>query len=76
MSKLTRITAEVLRLPEEAIGDSLSFSETETWDSLSHMDLIATLEETFGVSLTAEEIVSMTDIAAIKRILGDKGADL
>jgi len=48
-------------------------SEVETWDSLQHMNLIASLEQEFEVELSFEEIVSMQSVAVIKDVLKDKG---
>jgi acyl carrier protein len=48
-------------------------SEVETWDSLQHMNLIASLEQEFGVEFTFEEIVSMQSVAVIKNVLRGKG---
>lgn len=46
----------------------------EEWDSLRHMELIASLEETFNVRLTVEQIIEMTSLRAILAILGGHGA--
>jgi acyl carrier protein len=42
------------------------------WDSLTHMDLIASLEETFSIQLSMDEIMEMRDIKTIKRIISEK----
>ena len=42
------------------------------WDSLTHMDLIASLEETFSIQLSMDEIMEMKDIKVIKRIIGER----
>jgi acyl carrier protein len=65
--------AETLHIPPEKIRDDLSMAEVESWDSLQHMSLVASLEETFGVEFTFDEIVSMQSMAEIKRVLRQKG---
>ena len=75
MGKLTELMADVLRMREDEITDDLSIDDTENWDSLRHMELIVTIEETFGIKLTADEIVAMVNIEAIQRILNGKGVD-
>jgi acyl carrier protein len=57
----------------ENINDQLSMSDVETWDSLQHMSLIASLEQVFEVEFTFEEIVLMQNVAEIKRVLESKG---
>lgn len=67
--RLSHIVVDVLRVNQEEVVDSLDMEETGTWDSLSHMQLIAALEEEFGIELTADEIVSMRSVGEIKRVL-------
>jgi len=71
--KLNELIASVLHLPVNSIVDPLTMSEVETWDSLQHMNLIASLEQEFGVEFTFEEIVSMQSVTIIKQVLRGKG---
>jgi len=68
------IVADVLQLPSSMINDQLTMQDVDVWDSLKHMELIVSLEETFGVQLNFEEIVTMQSVANIKRVLRDRGA--
>ena len=74
--QLTEIIVDVLRVPRAEVVDSLDMEETGTWDSLSHMQLIAALEEEFGIELTADEIVAMRSIGQIKGVLRAKLIEL
>ena len=76
MEKLVKLMAGLLRIPEKEVTDELSIINTDTWDSLKHMELVVTIEETFGIKLTANEIVSMVNVNKIKRILKDKGVNI
>jgi len=73
-SKLNQLLAELLRLSANEITDTLSMKDTDAWDSLKHMELIVSIEETFDIQLTADEIVTMLDVKEIKNILTKKGA--
>ena len=75
-TKLNEIIASTLHIPLDGIVDQLTMAEIETWDSLQHMNLIASLEQSFGAEFTFEEIVSMQSVAEIKRVLKDKGVDI
>jgi acyl carrier protein len=70
--RLTDIVVDILRVKPEEIVDSLDMDETGTWDSLSHMQLIAAVEEEFGIELTADEIVAMRSVGEIKRVLAGR----
>jgi acyl carrier protein len=72
-TKLKELIASILHIPTESVADQLTMSEVETWDSLQHMNLIASLEQEFGVEFTFEEIVSMQSVEVIKSVLRGKG---
>jgi acyl carrier protein len=71
--KLRLLLAEVLRLEPGEIRDKTAMRETPAWDSLRHMQLVAALEDAFGLELTVEEIVAMQDVGAIRRVLRARG---
>ena len=75
-TKLNALIADTLHIPVETITDGLAMSDVEFWDSLQHMNLIASLEQTYGVDLSFEEIVLMQNVAEIKRVLYEKGVDI
>ena len=66
---LTGLIAGILRVPEGEIEDSLDMESTGTWDSLSHMQLIAAIEDEFGIELTLDEIVAMRSVGQVKDVL-------
>lgn len=70
--RLLDIVVEVLRVPRAEITDELDMETTSTWDSLSHMQLIAAIEEEFGIELTADEIVVMRSVGQIRDLLQAK----
>ena len=69
---LEEIVAESLRISAEHVRDELSMETLGTWDSLAHMELISALEQHYGVALTRDEIVRMTDVATIRAIMTAK----
>ncbi len=72
--RLKDIVVEVLRVPRAEITDELDMEATSTWDSLSHMQLIAALEDEFAIELTADEIVAMRSVRQIRDVLQAKSA--
>ncbi len=74
-TKLSEIIVSTLYIPEEQVVNELKMSDVETWDSLQHMNLIAALEKEFGVEFTFDEIVSMQNLAEIRRVLRTKGVE-
>jgi acyl carrier protein len=74
-TKLNEIIISTLHIPLDRVTDELAMSDVETWDSLQHMNLIASIEQAYGVELTFEEIVAMRSVGEIKRVLTGKGAE-
>lgn len=74
--QLTNLIVEVLRIPQSEVVDSLDMEATSTWDSLSHIQLIAALEEEFQIELTADEIVTMRSVGQIKDVLRAKSIEI
>ena len=72
--KVELLVAEVLQIPASSITDDLAMKDLDAWDSLKHMELIVSLEETFGLQLTFDDIVAMQSIREIKRVLSERGA--
>jgi acyl carrier protein len=72
--KVEVLLAEVLQVPAAEITDDLAMKDVEAWDSLKHMELVVSLEQTFGLQLTFDEIVAMQSVGEIKRVMRGKGA--
>ena len=73
--KIETLMADLFNLKNEDITDSLTMTNTDGWDSLKHMELIVSIEQTFSIELTFDEIVAMQTLKDIKKILKEKGLD-
>jgi acyl carrier protein len=67
------VVSRVLGVAVGDISDETSNQNLAAWDSLAHMNLILEVEATYGVSLSTEDAMGMTDVAAIKRVLRERG---
>lgn len=59
------ICADILDLNPAAIDKHLAMDNIESWDSLSHINLIAALEEKWKITFDVEEIETMTTFQKI-----------
>lgn len=66
---LERIFAEVFAIPETTVLDALALRDISSWDSMSHMMLIARIEETFSVEFTGDEIADFRSVRDIREAL-------
>ena len=72
MKKLEKVVAETFHLSESEVTDSMEMKTVDSWDSLTHMELIANLECEFDIEFTAYEIMEMTTVAQIRKLLEAK----
>jgi acyl carrier protein len=63
---LERIFAEVFSIPEKMVNDSLDLRDISSWDSMSHMMLIARVEEAFSVEFTGDEIADFRTVHDVR----------
>ena len=69
--KLDAALRSALDLPEDLKLAGIAYGETDGWDSVAHMQLVAAIENTFGIMLETEDVIAMSDYDAISRILRD-----
>lgn len=58
----------------DADGSDLSYGGIPEWTSGSHMNVIISLEEALNVEFSSDEIVEMTDVASIAKVIDRKSA--
>ena len=71
--KLRDIICDVFRIAPADYSPELTSATVETWDSVLHITLLLTLEQTFGVSFEPEEGAELTTVPAIKTALTRHG---
>lgn len=70
---LETIFAEVFAVPETSVTDTLALREIPSWDSMSHMVLIARIEEAFSIELTGDEIADFRSVHDVREALNRRG---
>ena len=63
------LIGETLGLPVEDLDDGLSMGDVVQWDSVSHVNLIMSLESAYGLTVTPEMITQLTNVGAIKEAI-------
>jgi len=58
--KILAVFKETLNLPNDVDRATLKYNETEGWDSLAHMRIVAGLEEAFDCMLETNDILDMS----------------
>ena len=70
--KLAKIFSNIFKVDENKITDIVSPDNLENWDSLSHMDLVVSIEEEFSIRFSSDEIIEMKNFKMIKELLASK----
>ncbi len=60
--KVQEIFREVFEDEELIIREDMTAEDIEDWDSLTHIQLIETIEKTFNISFTLQEIAELDTI--------------
>jgi acyl carrier protein len=76
-ARISKVFSEVLGVTADKITDETSPDNTPQWDSMAAMTLVVAIEDEFDVRLSTAEIVSMRNVAIVRKVLETKGvADL
>lgn len=66
--RLSEIFSEVFDEEITVTADTNS-ADIEDWDSLSHITLISTIEEAFGMRFSMKEVVGMENVGELAEIV-------
>lgn len=72
MGRVRKIISETFKIKESEITPQTNMKDIDSWDSLTHMELIVSLEDEFEIEFTADEIMEMTTVEMIEKIVGEK----
>lgn len=73
--KLIEAFCNALEIEETIVIDDLKYQSIEQWDSISHMMLIAELEDVFDVEIDTDDVIDMSSVAKAKEILNKSGIE-
>jgi len=68
LEKYNQAFIEALELTEEDLP-GLEYQGTDQWDSVGHMGLIATLEDTFDIMMDTDDVIDLSSYEKGKEIL-------
>ena len=67
MDKINEIIIETLKVSEEQSVLNLGMDDVANWDSLTHMNLIVSIEDEFGIEISGDDIAEMISFESIKK---------
>ena len=57
MEKYSNVFITSFSVPAEMLNDSFTYQCVAAWDSVGHMGMIASLEETFDIMMETDDII-------------------
>lgn len=67
--KYDQVFMETFTLGAESLA-SAAYNQTEGWDSIGHMQLVAALEEAFQITMDTDDIIAFSSYEKGKELLG------
>ena len=68
LEKYNNAFTESFEIDETQLAD-LKYQDIEAWDSVGHMQLIAALEDSFGIMMDTDDIIDLSSYEIGKEIL-------
>ena len=63
------LIANILNIPIDKISLNTGIDNQSDWDSLNHIFIMNEIEKVFGISLSPNDIINMTNVESISNIL-------
>jgi acyl carrier protein len=73
-AQIEEIFAEVLDDPDLTLTDDTVAQDVPGWDSLTHVSLMFSVEQEFGITFSDREMGSLSDFGALVRLVKDKAS--
>lgn len=73
--QLQEAIAITLKVPASKITETTKDEDLAAWDSLGHVNLMMTLEQTFDIFLDVEDFSKLNSVPAIIEYLREQGID-
>ena len=70
-NRLNEVFREVFDDDSITVNAETTAADIEDWDSLTHIQLIAAVEDEFGVKLSMKQVSSMKNVGEMAQILAD-----
>lgn len=69
--RLNKVFQDVFDDEEIVVCDTTTSDDIEDWDSLEHINLVAAVEQEFGIKFTMGQVVTMKNVGEMVNIILD-----
>lgn len=71
--RLNEVFRDVFGDPSLSVNEKTTSSDIEDWDSLEHINLIAAVENEFGLRFKMREVSGMKNVGEMIAIISERG---
>lgn len=75
IQRLTPIFRDVLDNDDLTITPATKADDVDGWDSLAHIHLVVSIEKTFGMRFSADEVSSLENVGGLVALIMKKQAN-
>lgn len=75
LEKYNGVFKKLFSLNEEQLIEQLVYQGIPAWDSIGHMEMVAELEDAFGIMLETEDIIDFSSYTKGKEIIQKYGVE-
>ena len=75
LEKYNKLFLKAFPITEEELP-AARYQKTKRWDSLGHMELMAAMEETFGIQMQTLDVMDFSGYEKGKEVLAHYGVEL
>lgn len=72
LEQVKEIIANVCEVPVSEITETNTVGDFPSWDSIGHLTILSTIEETFNISFEPEEMMELEDVSDIVKSVESK----
>ena len=74
IEKVRKILVDVLKHENFEMKDTLSASDVDGWDSLTHMIIVTEIEKVFGIKIKLRELNKLNNMGDLLELVSSKTA--
>ncbi len=71
LDEVRRLVADVLNLDPESLGQEVSATTLEAWDSIAHLNIIMSIEAAYDLEVDLEDAMALSSVSGIAAYLDE-----
>lgn len=76
LDKYNKVFSTIFKMDADSFDHEFTFKAVEKWDSITHMSLIAELEDEFDIMIDTDDLLNYGSYENGKKILQKYGVDI